>query len=74
MQATYVLIRYERLKELIEKKPQENGHFDEHEFIVLITAEQERIDLFVSGKITEIVNNLDHLETRTDHELANEVL
>ena len=38
-----------------------------------INLEQDRIDLFISGKVVETVNNLEHLDLHQDDTLAGHV-
>ncbi len=55
--------RYNTLADLIESE-----EFVEMGFIRAITAEQDRIDLFISGKIVETVNNLEVSATTSIHD------
>ncbi len=64
------LRRFTTLKDLIERPA---GRFDEGAFVRAVLAEQERLDLFVSGKVVEMVTNLRHLDDHDDDALAREV-
>lgn len=63
-------IDYDSLKHLIEEK---GSGFTEEAFIARVTEEEGRIDLFISGRVVETVNNLRYLETHVDDELAERV-
>jgi hypothetical protein len=62
--------RYEELVACIEVPA---GNFDDASFLRLVHEDEDRIDLFVSGKIAETVTNLQHLERHDDEALARNV-
>ena len=63
--------RYDVLRDLIEAPA--HGVFNEAKFVSEVQHEQDRLDLFVSGKIVEVVTNLEHLDSHDDPALAKTV-